>query len=78
MNGNAKTYEGIYRDNKVSRTKQMMGRILDGKRKKVAKSGGDPMQVTEQTILADIEKSCIADLDNIYVQIPTEDPFSTG
>lgn len=75
---NSKTYESIYRENKVNRTKQMMSRILAGKRSKIVKNGGDPLTVTEETVLADIEKNCIADLDNICVQIPTEDPFNTG
>lgn len=78
MDENAKTYESIYRENKVKRTKEMMSRILEGKRKKMTKSGGDPMEVTEETVLDDIQKNFVIDLDNIFVQMPTEDPFNTG
>lgn len=78
MNENAESYESIYRENKVKRTKDMMCRILEGKRNKIAKLGGDPMAVTEDTVLEDIQKNFVIDLDNIFVQIPTEDPFDTG
>lgn len=74
----AKTYNDFYCESKLNRSKQMIDKILDGKRKKVAKTGGNPDEVTEEAVLDDIKKNCIANLDNIYVQIPTQDPFDVG
>lgn len=57
---------------------KLMSRILDGKRKKVAKGGGDPNLVTEESILDDIRKRAIEDATSIYTQIPTQEPFDIG
>lgn len=56
-----------------------MDQILAGKRKKVAKSGGDPNKVTEKTILEDVRSRAINEAPNIiHVQVPTQEPFDVG
>ena len=56
-----------------------MDQILAGKRKKVAKSGGDPNEVTEETILEDVRTRAINEVPNIvHVQVPTQEPFDVG
>lgn len=55
-----------------------MQQILAGKREKVAKTGGDPDQITEQTILEDVRTRAINDDSNVSIQVPTQDPFEVG
>lgn len=56
-----------------------MDQILTGKRKKVAKSGGEPNEVTEETILEDVRTRAINEAPNIvHVQVPTQEPFDVG
>lgn len=68
----------VYVEKRVEEAKGLMTRILAGKRKKAIKLGNDPNEVTEESILADVRQRCINDATNIFVQVPTEEPFDVG
>lgn len=67
-----------YSQKKVEQSRKLIDKILDGKRKKVAKNGGDPNEVTEDTVIDEIRKGCQFDSGNILVQVPTQEPFAVG
>lgn len=67
-----------YGQKKVERSRKLIDKILDGKRKKFARNGGDPNEVTEETVIDEIRKGCQFDSGNILVQVPTQEPFAVG
>lgn len=73
-----KAYHEIYMEKRADDAIKLMDKILAGKRKKVAKSGGDPSTVTEDTILEDVRKRAIQDVTNVFIQVPTQEPFEVG
>lgn len=73
-----KAYHEIYTEKRIDEAKKLMDKILAGKRKKVAKSGGNPDEVTVETILDEVRKRAIQDTTNMIIQVPTQEPFETG
>lgn len=73
-----KVYHEIYMEKRIDEAKKLMDKILAGKRKKVAKSGGNPDEVTVDTVLAEVRKRAIQDTTNIVIQVPTQELFETG
>lgn len=73
-----KIFQEIYIDKKLDDTKKYMAKILAGKRKKALKSGDDISQITEQTILDEARKRAINDVTNVFIQVPTQEPFEVG
>lgn len=68
-----------YLEKRIEEVKKKMDKILAGKRKKVVKSGGDPNEVTEETIIEDARIRVINEAPNeIYIQVPIEEPFEDG
>lgn len=68
-----------YLEKRIEEVKKKMDKILAGKRKKVVKSGGDPNEVTEETIIEDVRIRTINEAANeIYIQVPIEEPFEDG
>lgn len=77
-NSHHKQLTEIYCEKKIAESQKIIGKILAGKRKKVKETGGDVSQVTEDSIIADIRKKYKFNLDNILVQVPTEEVFENG
>lgn len=75
---NVKSYKEVYMEKRIEEAKNLMPKILAGKRKKVQKTGGNPDDVTEESILNDVRKRAVDDAVNVYIQVPTEDPFDVG
>lgn len=75
---NLESAHEMYIEKRIEDAKGLMTKILDGKRKKVMKSGGDPDTITEETILEDVRQRCINDTANVFVQVPTAEPFDVG
>lgn len=73
-----KAHQEVYMDKRIEEAKSLMPKILAGKRKKVEKSGANPDDVTEETILKDVRQRAAGDATNVYIQVPTEDPFGVG
>lgn len=73
-----KIYHEIYLKKKVDDAKKHMDKILAGKRKKAAKSGGDLSQITEEAVLEEARKRAINDVTNVFIQVPTQEPFEVG
>lgn len=68
----------IYLEKRIDDAKKNMDKILEGKRKKAIKSGGDPNEITEDAILVEIQKRIVCDDAGVLVQIPTQEPFDIG
>lgn len=71
-------FSSHYEQKKIEESRKLIDKILAGKRKKIAKSGGNPDDVNEETVLDEIRKRCQFDSGNILVQVPTQEPFITG
>lgn len=71
-------YQEVYQEKRIEDAMKIMDKILAGKRKKVAKSGGNPDEVTEEAILEDVRNRAIHDVTNVYIQVPTQEPFDVG
>lgn len=71
-------FSSHYSEKKVEDSRKIIDRILDGKRKKAAKSGGNPNEITETIVIDEIRRRCQFDSGNILVQVPTEEPFDVG
>lgn len=74
-----KESQEAYLAKRVEDATAKMDQILAGKRKKVAKLGGDPNEVSEETILEDVRTRAANEVPNIvHVQVPTQEPFDVG
>lgn len=73
-----KVSQEIYLEKRIDDVKKNMVRILEGKRKKVLKSGGDPSEITEDSILDELRKRPVEDTTGIFIQVPTQEPFEIG
>lgn len=73
-----KVYHDIYMEKRIENAKRYMDSILAGKRKKAIKSGNDPSEITEEAILEDVRKRAISDVSNVFIQVPTQEPFEVG
>ncbi|XP_031636414.1 tRNA-splicing endonuclease subunit Sen34 [Contarinia nasturtii] len=73
--GHLNAYKESYMEKRIGDAKKCMDKILAGKRKKVAKLGGDPNEITEEAILEDVRNRAINDVPKAFVQIPTQEPF---
>lgn len=73
-----KIYHDIYLEKKVEDAKKHMDKILAGKRKKAIKSGADLSQITEEAVLDEARKRAINDVSNVFIQVPTQEPFDVG
>lgn len=78
LKGQAETFNDIYREKRVEETKKIMPKILEGKRKKVLQTGGNPDDVKEEDILNDVRKRCKFDEKTMFVQLPMQEPFPAG
>lgn len=74
----ASVFNSHYSEKKVEESRKRMDQILAGKRKKVAKNGGDPDTVTEEKVIEEIRARCQFDAGSILVQVPTQEPFAPG
>lgn len=68
----------IYREKRIDDAKKNMDKILEGKRKKAIKTGGDPNEITEDAILEEIQNRPVSADAGVLVQIPTQEPFEIG
>lgn len=75
---NFQKFTDIYCDKKIEESKNIINTIIAGKRKKIEKNGGNPDEVTVESILNDIRNKFVFNLDNILIQVPTEEPFNVG
>lgn len=71
-------FNDFYCDKKIDDAKRLMDKILSGKRKKLLRTGGNPDDVTEDSVLDEVRQRYKFDKDNILVQIPTQEPFDAG
>lgn len=71
-------YQEIYLEKRIENAKKYMKQILAGKRKKAAKSGSDCSMITEEAVLDEVRRTAISDASNVFIQIPTEEPFEVG
>lgn len=58
----------------MEESRKVLPRILEGKRKKLLRSGvpdGD-IHLDGEQVLAEIRESCVFNADNALVQVPTE------
>lgn len=78
LDENLKSFQDNYCDKKVEEVKKILPKIIAGKRKKCEKSGENPDDITEESVLNEIRKNCIVDSENIFTQIPTQEPFAVG
>lgn len=74
----SRDFSSNYSEKKIADSRKLMDKILGGKRKKVAKNGGNPDEVTEDTVIEEIKKRCQFDTFDILVQVPTQEPFAVG
>lgn len=76
---NLKTINAIYCDKKIEDIKKMLPKIIAGKRKKAEKIGVNPDDITEESVLEEIRaKNSDTGPDNIFTQVPTQEPFDVG
>lgn len=73
-----KIYHEIYVEKKIEDARKFMEKILCGKRKKAIKSGTDPNEITEEAILDEARQRAINDVSNVFIQVPTQEPFDVG
>lgn len=71
-------FSSHYRQKRITESAKMIDKILAGKRKKVALNGGDPNDVTEDTVMAELSSRFEIDPDNILIQIPTREPIDAA
>lgn len=76
---NLKTINDIYCDKKIEDIKKILPKIIAGKRKKAEKTGANPDDITEESVLEEIRaKNSDTGPDNIFTQVPTQEPFDVG
>lgn len=73
-----KVAQEVYLEKRIDDVKRNMNRILEGKRKKALKSGSDPNEITEDSILDEVRNRSGDETAGIFIQIPTEEPFKIG
>lgn len=76
---NLNTINDIYCNKKIEDIKKILPKIIAGKRKKAEKTGANPDDITEQSVLEEIRaKNSDTGPDNIFTQVPTQEPFNVG
>lgn len=76
---NVKTFNATYGEKKIQDVKKLLPNIIAGKRKKAEKTGLNPDDITEESVLKEIRsKYSNTGPDNIFTQIPTQEPFDVG
>lgn len=66
------------RENKFNESKKIIQKIIEGKRKKCKAKDQNPDEITEESVLNEIQASFKFNPANTLVQIPTKEPFDRG
>lgn len=71
-------FSKCYYQRKIQETENRIDKIIEGKRKKAIALGSNPDEVTKETVLDQMKQRWQFDLENILIQVPSKDTFSSG
>lgn len=75
---NQREFTENYVEKKLAEAMKIVDKVVGGKRRKIERTGGNPEEVSSETVLNELRQKWNVDAGNILVQVPTQESFADG